>query len=67
MKKSNYKISKTSQNKGFPGGASRKESACLCRSLRDAVSVPGSGKYPGGEHDNTFQYSCLENPMDRGA
>ena len=35
--------------------------------LRDASSIPGSGKYPGGEHGSPLQYSCLENPMDRGA
>ena len=35
--------------------------------LRDAGSVPGSGRYPGGEHVNPLQYSCLENPMDRTA
>ena len=35
--------------------------------LRDAGSIPGSGRYPGGEHVNPLQYSCLENPMDRTA
>ena len=35
--------------------------------LRDAGSIPGSGRSPGGEHGNPLQYSCLENPMDRGA
>ena len=35
--------------------------------LRDAGSVPGSGRYLGGEHVNPLQYSCLENPMDRTA
>ena len=34
---------------------------------RDTGSVPGSGRSPGGRHGNPFQYSCLENPMDRGA
>ena len=34
---------------------------------RDAGSIPGSGRTPGGGHDNTLQYSCLENPIDRGA
>ena len=33
---------------------------------RDAGSAPGLGKSPGGGHDNSLQYSCLENPMDRG-
>ena len=29
--------------------------------------IPGSGRSPGGENGNPLQYSCLENPMDRGA
>ena len=33
----------------------------------DTDSIPGSGKSPGGGHGNPLQYSCLENPMDRGA
>ena len=35
--------------------------------LRDSGSIPGSGRSSGGGHGNPFQYSCLENPMDRGA
>ena len=35
--------------------------------IRDIGSIPGSGRSPGEEHDNPLQYSCLENPMDRGA
>ena len=35
--------------------------------LRDAGSIPGLGRSPGGGHGNPLQYSCLENPMDRGA
>ena len=34
---------------------------------RDAGLIPGSGRSPGGGHDNPLHYSCLENPMDRGA
>ena len=34
---------------------------------RDMGSVPESGRSPGGGHGNPFQYSCLENPMNRGA
>ena len=30
-------------------------------------SIPGSGRSSGGGHGNLFQYSCLENPIDRGA
>ena len=32
--------------------------------IRDAGSIPGSGRSPGEEHGNPLQYSCLENPMD---
>ena len=35
--------------------------------VRDAVSIPGSGRSPGKGNDNLLQYSCLENPMDRVA
>ena len=35
--------------------------------IRDAGSIPGSGRSPGGGHGNSLQYYCLENPMDRGA
>ena len=35
--------------------------------VRDAGSIPGSGRSPGGGHGNPLQYSCLGNPMDRGA
>jgi len=35
--------------------------------IRDSSSVPGSGRSLGGSHSNPLQYSCLENPMDRGA
>ena len=52
---------------GFPGGASGKEPACHCRRHRDMGSITGSGRSPGGRHGNPLQYSCLENPMDRGA
>ena len=34
---------------------------------RDSGLIPGSRRSPGGGHDNPFQYSYLENPMDRGA
>ena len=35
--------------------------------VRDAGSIPRSGRAPGGGHGNPLQYSCLGNPMDRGA
>ena len=34
---------------------------------RDVGLIPGSGRSPGGGNGNLLQYSCLENPMDRGA
>ena len=34
---------------------------------RDVGLIPESGRFPGGGHGNSFQYFCLENPMDRGA
>ena len=37
------------------------------RLARGSGSIPGSGRSPGGGHDNPLQFSCLENPMDRGA
>ena len=33
----------------------------------DMGSISGSGRYPGRGNDNPLRYSCLENPMDRGA
>ena len=35
--------------------------------VRDADSIPGSGRSPGGGHGNSLQYSCPESPLDRGA
>ena len=48
----------------FPGGSDSKESAC---NVGDPVSIPRSGRSPGEGNGNPLQYSCLENPMDRGA
>ena len=35
--------------------------------VKDVGLILGSGRAPGGEHGNPLQYSCLENPVDRGA
>ena len=35
--------------------------------IRDTGLIPGLGRSPGGRHDNPLQYSCMENPTDRGA
>ena len=48
------------------GGASGKEPACQCRRHERLGPIPGSGRCPGGGHDNPLQYTYLENPMDRG-
>ena len=53
--------------RGFPGGASGKEPPANTGDTRDAGSIPGLGRSPGGGHDNPLQYACLENPMDTGA
>ena len=53
---------------GFPSGTSGKESACQCRSQGDLGLIPRSGRSSGVGSGNPLpQYSCLENPMDRGA
>ena len=49
---------------GFPGGSNSRESAC---NAGDPGSIPGSGISPGEENGNPLQYSCLGNPLDRGA
>ena len=51
---------------GFPGGSAGKESACNAGDTGDVVSIPGSGRSPGGGNGNSHQYSCLQNPKDRG-
>ena len=47
----------------FPGGSDGKASAY---SVGDPGSIPGSERSPGEGNGNPLQYSCLENPMDRG-
>ena len=49
---------------GFHGGSDGQESICA-GDIRDAASIPRSGRSPGEGHGNPLQYSCLENPMDR--
>ena len=48
----------------FPGGSGGKASAYKAGY---PGSIPGSGRFPGEGNGNPLQYSCLENPMDRGA
>ena len=52
---------------GLPQCLSGKESVCNAGASGDMGSIPGWGRSPGGGHGNPLQYSCLENPMDRGS
>ena len=52
---------------GFLGGSVLKNLPASAGDVRDMGLIPGSGRSPGGGHGNPLQYSCLENPMDRGA
>ena len=52
---------------GVPQRLSSKESVCNAGDTGDEGSVSGSGRSPRGRHSNPLQYSCLENPMDKGA
>ena len=49
---------------GFPDSSDSKESAC---NAEDPGSIPGLGRSPREGNNYPFQYSCLENSMDRGA
>ena len=49
------------------GGSVGKEHACNAGDARDMSSVSGLQRSPGEGHGKPLQYSCLENPMDRGA
>ena len=49
---------------GFPGSSDGRESAC---NARDAGSIPRMGRSPGERTGDPLHYSCLKNPMDRGA
>ena len=48
-------------------GANGKDPLANAGDIRDTGLIPGSGRSPGGGHGNPLQFSCLENPMDRGA
>ena len=52
------------QNRGFPGGLVVKN---LPANAGDTGLIPGSGRSPGEGNGNLLQYSCLGNPMERGA
>ena len=52
---------------GFLGGSVVKNPPASAGDAGDLGSIPGSGRSPGEGNGNPLQYSCLENPMDRGA
>ena len=55
------------KNRFFPGGAIVKKQSTNAGNARDMGSIPGLGRSPAAGYGNPLQYSCLENPMDRGA
>ena len=60
----NLSAGQQQRQQGFPAGSVGKESACTAG---DQGSIPGWGRSPGEGNGNPLQYSCLGNPMDRGA
>ena len=52
---------------GFPHDSAGKESACNAGDTGDIGLIPGSGRSPGGGHENPLLYSCLKNSTDGGA
>ena len=53
-------------SKGFPGGSVVKNLPANSKNTEDTGSNPGLERPPGGGNSNPLQYSCLENPVDRG-
>ena len=56
-----------SYDEGFPGGSVVKNSTANEGTTGDSGPIPRLGRSPGGKNGNPLQYSCLGNPMDRGA
>ena len=52
---------------GFSGGSEINNPPANAGDTRDMGSIPGLGRFPGAGNGSPLQYSCLENPMDRGA
>ena len=53
--------------RGLPGVSLGKESTCNAGDAGDMGLISGLGRFPGGRNGNPLQYSCLDNPLDRGA
>ena len=60
-------LEKTVVYPGFPGGSVLRNPPASPGDTGDMGLIPGLERSPGEKHDNPLQYSCLENPMDRGA
>ena len=54
-------------DRGFPSSSVVKNPPASAGAIGAMDLIPGSGRYPGEGNGNPFQYSCLENPIDRGA
>ena len=54
-------------NLGFPGGTVVKNLPAIAGDTRNMGAIPGQGTYAGVKNGTLLQYSCLENPRDRGA
>ena len=61
----NRKACSFTSNHGSRGTLVVKNPPARAGVVRDAGSIPGLGRFPGGGHSNPLQYSCLENPVDR--
>ena len=61
--KNGYFLQQQQGEEGFPGSSDGKESPY---NAGDPSLIPGSGRSPGGGKGNPLQYSCQDNPMDRG-
>ena len=62
-----YTFASRGNKHGFPGGSVVKNPPANAGDIRNVGSIPGLGRFPGGGNGNPLQYSCLGNPMDRGA
>ena len=65
--KINHNLNHSSLIFSFPGGANGEEPTCQCRRLKRRGFSPWTGRSLGGGHGEPLQYSCQENPVDRGA
>ena len=63
----NICITITLLHRAFQLALVEKNSSVNVGDIRDVGLIPGLGRFPEGGHGNPLQYSCLENPMDRGA